>query len=173
MTLVLVEGPSDARAVETLARQRGTDLAAAGVRIEAMGGITNLGRWLVEHGRAADKVLVLYDAGEAAYVLRTVERIGVAVQLYVCDADLEDELIRGLGVPAALAVVEKAGDLELWETLTRQPFHRNRPAEAVLRRFMGTTSGRKSRYAGLLAEAAVELDCVPPPLDALLSAATG
>ena len=170
MTLVLVEGPSDAVAVETLARLRGTDLAAADVRIESMGGITNLGRWLAE---PVEPTLVLYDAGEAAYVNRTVERTGAAVHLHVCDADLEDELIRALGVPAVLEVVDRAGDLEQWEILTHQPFHRDRPDAAVLRRFMGTTSGRKVRYAGLLVEAAVELDCVPPPLAALLSAATG
>jgi hypothetical protein len=121
----------------------------------------------------ADQVLVLYDAGEAAYVQRTVERAGVPVGLYACDADLEDELIRALGVPGVLEVVERAGDLELWDLLTRQPFHRDRPTDVVLRRFMGTTSGRKLRYAGLLVEAAVELDRVPPPLAALLSDATG
>jgi hypothetical protein len=171
MTLVLVEGPSDAHAVETLARLRGVNLAAGDVRVEAMGGITNLGRWLAEP--VTEPTLVLYDAGEAAYVGRTVERTGADVRLHVCDADLEDELIRALGVPAALDVVDRAGDLDLWERLTLQPFHRDRPAEVVLRRFLGTTSGRKLRYAGLLVEAAVELDCVPPPLAALLSEATG
>ena len=171
MTLVLVEGPSDAVAVETLARLRGTDLATAGVRIVSMGGITNLGRWLAEP--VHEPTLVLYDADETAHVNRTIERTGAVVLLHVCDADLEDELIRALGVPAVLEVVDRAGDLEQWETLALQPFHRDRPVEAVLRRFMGTTSGRKIRYAGLLVEAAVELDCVPPPLAALLSAATG
>jgi hypothetical protein len=171
MTLVLVEGPSDAVAVETLARLRGTDLMAADVRIASMDGITNLGRFLIES--PDQPTLLMYDADETAFVERTVERTVAAVRRYVCDADLEDELIRALGVTAALTVVEKAGDLEQWETLTRQPFHRDRPDAAVLRRFMGTTSGRKVRYAGLLVEAAVELDCVPPPLAALLSDATG
>jgi hypothetical protein len=172
MTLVLVEGPSDARAVEVLARRRGRDLAADRVRVEAMGGITNLGRWLADLDHTHARVLVLHDAGESAYVHRTVERVGVVVGLHICEADLEDELIRALGVPAVLDVVAAAGELELWGTLTNQPFHRERPASAVLRRFMGTTSGRKIRYAGLLVEAAVELDCVPRPLDELLSAAT-
>jgi hypothetical protein len=171
MTLVLVEGPSDAVAVETLARLRGTDLAATDVHIATMGGITNLGSFLVEP--LVRPTLLMYDAGETTFVERAVERTGAVVRRYVCDADLEDELIRALGVTAALTVVEQAGDREQWEILTRQPFHRGRPDAAVLRRFLGTTSGRKIRYAGLLVEAAVELDCVPPPLAALLSDATG
>jgi hypothetical protein len=172
MTVVLVEGPSDARAVEELARLRGRNLAEEGVRVQPMGGITNLGRWLLELDHSGSRVLVLHDAGEAAYVRRAVERAGVGVGLHVCDADLEDELIRALGVPAVLDVVNAAGDLEPWETLTRQPFYRERPTHAVLRRFMGTTRGRKIRYAGLLVEAAVERDRVPPPLDAVLADAS-
>ena len=171
MTLVLVEGPSDAHAGATLARLHGADLEAAGVRVASMGGITNLGRFLdVSPDRPT---LLLHDAGEAPHVRRTLRRTGAEVAAFVCDADLEDELVRALGVPAALEVVERAGDLEQWRILTRQPFHRERPAAEVLRRFLGTTAGRKIRYAGLLVEAAVGLDAVPPPLEALLAAATG
>lgn len=169
MTTVLVEGPSDARAVEVLARRRGRDLGA--VRVESMGGVTNLGRWL-GHSPAGERVILLHDAGETAYVERAVTRSKVPVERFVCDADLEDELIRALGLAPALTVVEAAGDLELWQRLTRQPAHRERPPATVLRRFLGTTSGRKLRYAELLVEAAVELDCVPEPLDAVLTAAT-
>jgi hypothetical protein len=171
MTVVLVEGPSDARAVEELARLRGRDLAAEGVQVQPMGGITNLGRRLLALDHA-ERLLVLYDADATGYVRRAVERTGVEVGLHVCNADLEDELIRALGVPAVLDVVDAAGDREPWEILTRQPFHRERPAHVVLRRFMGTTRGRNIRYAGLLVEAAVELDRVPPPLEALLAAAS-
>lgn len=114
--------------------------------------------------------MLLHDAGETGYVERAVGRAGVTVERFVCDADLEDELVRALGLTAALRVVEEAGDLELWRRLTRQPYHRDRPPEAVLRRFFGTTRGRKIRYAGLLVEAAVELDRVPPPLASLLDA---
>jgi len=187
MTLVLVEGPSDLRALEVLARRRGVDLRAAAVRIEVLGGITNLARRIVPHvparpaagtvqehgGLPEERLLVLHDAGETPYVERAVARSGLPVETFVCDADLEDELVRGLGVPRALEVVAAAGDLERWETLTRQPFHRERPAADVLRRFLGTTSGRKVRYAELLVDAAVGLDRVPAPLQELLSAAIG
>jgi hypothetical protein len=41
-TVVLVEGVSDLRALETLAARRGHDLASAGVAIVAMGGSKNV-----------------------------------------------------------------------------------------------------------------------------------
>ena len=48
--VVLVEGASDRRAVETLARRRGRDLQAEGVAIVPMGGYGNLPRLLAEQG---------------------------------------------------------------------------------------------------------------------------
>jgi len=42
--IVLVEGTSDRRAVETLARRRGRDLPAEGVAIVPMGGYGNQSR---------------------------------------------------------------------------------------------------------------------------------
>lgn len=173
MTVLLVEGASDARAVEVLARLRGRDLAGEGVRVQQMGGITNLRRWLADLEGANGRLLLLHDSGATAFVERTLRRTSEPVDRYTCDADLEDEFIRALGVDAVLDVVAAAGEREQWEILTHQPFHRERPPPAVLRRFMGTHSGRKLRYAGLLVEAAVELDRVPPPLDAVLAAASG
>lgn len=157
--VVLVEGESDRVALLTLARARGLE---GDLPVVAMGGITNLGRHLAA---TPDDVrpVVLHDAGESAYVARTVARSGREVSLHVCDADLEDELIRALGVPAALEVVEAAGDLGAWRTLRRQPFHRGRDEAPVLRRFLGTTSGRKARYAALLV-AALDPAAAPRPL---------
>jgi hypothetical protein len=178
---VLVEGESDAEAVRALAEQRAVDLADRGVEVVPMGGVTNMARYVAELGPRGRglRLTGLYDAAEERFVRGGLERGGVAVGpdlarhgFHRCERDLEDELIRALGVPAVLEVVEAAGDRQPWETLTRQPFHRGRSAEVVLRRFMGTTSGRKLRYAGLLVEAGVELDRVPPPLVALLSDVT-
>ena len=47
--VVLVEGTSDGRAVETLARRRGRDLQAEGVAIVPMGGYGNLPRVLEQY----------------------------------------------------------------------------------------------------------------------------
>ena len=162
---MLVEGESDRTAVLTLAGRLGPDLASSAVI--AMGGITNLRRHLA--AVAADQqVAVLHDAGETAYVDRTLARHRGDVARFVCDADLEDELIRALGIPRVLQVVAAAGDLDAWHILLNQPFHRGRPEPAVLRRFFGTTSGRKDKYAALLA-AALDPAEVPAPLAGVLS----
>ena len=42
--VILVEGPSVERAIQRLARMRGVDLAAAGVDLVQLGGVTKLGR---------------------------------------------------------------------------------------------------------------------------------
>lgn len=171
-TVVLVEGESDRVALLTLAGLLGLDLARSGADVVAMGGVTNLGRHLRGLAPGVGAV-ALHDAGEAPYVARTVRaHPGPAPALFVCDADLEDELIRALGVPRVLDVVAGAGDLEAWRSLRRQPFHRERPEALVLRRFFGTTSGRKHKYAALLT-AALDPDRVPSPLAGALGAATG
>ena len=100
---------------------------------------------------------------------RALARQARPVFLHSCDIDLEDELIRALGVPACVEVIDAQGDSAAWATLLRQPFHRGRPEHEVLHRFLGTTSGRKIEYAGLLTHAACDLGRVPAPLDAVLA----
>ena len=95
------------------------------------------------------------------------ERLG----FYVCVADLEDELIRALGVDSVLRAVEAQGDLGSFRTLQKQPEWRGRPTDHQLRRFMGSGGSRKIRYARLLVEE-LDLDQVPRPLDGVLTHAT-
>jgi hypothetical protein len=178
--VVLVEGRSDQAAVETLAARRHLDLAARGVAVVAMGGITRLGHHLAVYGPAARDVALagLYDAGEERVVRRALARAGLGAGLsrpevassgfFVCVDDLEDELIRSLGGDAVEAVIEAAGELAPLRTMQRQPAQRERSRAAQLRRFMGTRSGRKIRYGTLLVDAAVDRKCVPAPLDAVL-----
>ncbi|WP_309647260.1 hypothetical protein [Nocardioides sp.] len=166
MTLVLVEGASDQRAVLTLAARLGRDLD--GVDVVSMQGITNLARHLgqVDSGR---RTLGLYDIGEAAYVARVLERAGGDPRgFFACDVDLEDELIRALGSDRVLEVVDEQGGLTSFRTLQKQAAHRGRPVAGQLRRFLSSHSGHKLRYAGLLVEA-LDLDRVPPPLGALIA----
>jgi hypothetical protein len=167
MTLVLVEGASDERAVLTLARRLGRDLD--GVDVVPMHGVTNLGR----HLAAADprrRTLGLYDVGAATYVARVLARTGTdPAGFHGCDADLEDELIRAVGTEGVLRVVEAEGGLASFTTLQKQAAHRDRPVGAQLHRFLSSHSGHKLRYAGLLVQA-LELDRVPPPLGGLIAA---
>jgi hypothetical protein len=178
--VVLVEGLSDQLALETLAERRGLDLEALGVGVLPMGGAQAIGRFLNRFGpRGLDLRLAgLCDAREEKDFRRELERAGLGSNLtpadlerlgfYVCSADLEDELIRALGVESVLRVVEAHGDLGAFRTLQKQPEWRGRPTEQQLRRFMGSGGSRKIRYARLLV-AQLELDKVPRPLDRVLS----
>ena len=179
--VVLVEGRSDRAAIETLAARRGHDLAADGVAVVAMGGITLLGRHLAVYGpEGRDLELTgLYDAGEERVVSRALARSGLGDGLdrerlsehgfQVCVDDLEDELIRALGTETLETVIAAEGELATFRTMQRQPAQRERPLTAQLRRFLGTRSGRKVRYGTLLVEAAVDAGCVPEPLEAVLA----
>jgi hypothetical protein len=175
-TVVLVEGSSDQVALETLAARRGRDLADEGIAVVAMGGARNIRRYLERFGpRGLNLGLAgLCDAGEEGDFRRGLEWAGLGANLgraemealgfYVCVADLEDELIRCLGAAAVEQVVEAQGELGSFRTFQRQPAWRARPSQEQLRRFIGTHSGRKVRYARLLVDA-LELTSVPRPLD--------
>ena len=91
-----------------------------------------------------------------------------ALGFFACSADLEDELIRALGVQAVEAVIEAAGEAKSLRLLAGMPAQRGWSRDAVLRRFLGVRSGRKARYAALLVDA-LEPGRVPDPLAALLA----
>ena len=178
--VVLVEGVSDQRALQALAERRGRNLEAERVVIVPIGGATNIGRFLDRYGphRHDVRVAGLCDAGEEAAYRRGLERAGFgsmisradmeALGFHVCVEDLEDELIRSLGAEAVERVIEARGDLPSFRILQQQPAQRARSSEDQLRRFMGTRGGRKIEYATLLVDA-LDLACVPRPLDRLLS----
>ncbi len=177
---MLVEGPSDRNALEALAERRGRDLAAEGVAVEPIGGAQAVGRYLEHYGPRGLGVRVagLYDSGEEAAVGRCLERAGLGSDLaradmellgfFACVADLEDELIRSLGVGAVEQVVAGQGELRSFRVFQRQPAQREVPIDRQLRRFMGTHSGRKIHYARLLVEA-LDPARVPRPLDRVLA----
>jgi hypothetical protein len=164
---------SDQLAVEALAARRGRDLAAEGVVVRPIGGAGNIRRFLellIPHGI---RVVGLCDAGEEGDFRLAVERAGLGADLgragfYVCDADLEDELIRCLGAARVEQIVEEQGELGRFRTFQIQPAQRARPIEAQLRRFMGTRGGRKIQYAPALV-GALDLARVPRPLDGVLA----
>ena len=180
LSVVLVEGVSDQAAVEALAARVGRDLDAERIGVVPIGGAQAIGRFVERYGpRGLDVRLAgLCDAAEERDFQRALERAGLGERLtrgdmeelgfYVCDADLEDELIRALGVPAVEAVLAANGDLNPFRTFQKQPAWRGRPAERQLRRFMGSADKRKIRYARLLVEA-LPLERVPRPLMQVLA----
>lgn len=179
---MLVEGDSDRVALLTLAERYGRDLAADGVSVVAMGGITNTRSFASRYGPhgLGLPIVGLYDAPDedklrgglaAAGLADAMEPEGLTrLGFYKCSADLEDELIRALGVEAVEGVIEAAGETRSLQLLAGMPVQRGWTREAVLRRFLGVRSGRKARYAALLVEA-LELERVPEPLAAVVTRA--
>jgi hypothetical protein len=180
--LVLVEGISDQIAVETAAMGQGRDLEAEGVVIVPIGGAHAISRFLTELGPLGSRVRLaglcdareeeIFRRGLVAGRLRSpqagteIEQLG----LYICVDDLEDELVRAVGIAAVEALFDSQGDLGSFRSIQNQPAWRGRELHAQMRRFLGSGSRRKLRYARLLVQAAVERDAVPRPLDALLTA---
>ncbi|MCE9620972.1 MAG: hypothetical protein K8R99_01355 [Actinomycetia bacterium] len=160
-TVVLVEGESDRLALEAAAIVCGVDLTRAGVEVVAIGGATNIGRFVRTYDSV--RLAALCDVGERRLFARHFEQ-----GLFVCERDLEDELIRALGVERVEKVIESEGELQSLRTLQQMPFHRDRTTSEHLHRFIGSRSGRKQRYGALLASA-LAADELPRPLRDLLA----
>jgi hypothetical protein len=158
--VLLVEGESDAAVVRVLAR--GLPLP----EVLVTGGATGARRTLQALPERPDEVLALCDEREAPGVERVLD--GPSDAVFVCRADLEDELIRALGTRGAEAVLAATADLRSFRTLQGQPQHRDRPVEQQLHRFIAAGSGRKARIDAALA-AALPDGAVPPPIAALLA----
>jgi hypothetical protein len=164
-TAILVEGHSDVLAVRAMAERAGRDLDAEGVVVLSLGGGGGFDaalRLLGPAGRGFE-LLGLCDVDHEAHWARRLEAAGLGSRLdragiealgfYVCDRDLEDELIRTLGVDGVERVIADAGETFSLDVLARQPAHREDERHDTLRRFFGTKSGRKARYAPLLVAA--------------------
>ena len=179
-TIVLVEGLSDKAAIDALAKRRGRNLSDEGITIIAIGGATKIWGFLDLLGPLGldVKLAGLCDIGEERHFRRALQRAGFGINLsksametlgfYICDADLEDELIRSLGVNPTLEVIAAQGDLGRFYLFRRQPEWQEQSSQAQLRRWLGTTAHRKISYAALLVDA-LDLDRVPVPLDRLLT----
>jgi hypothetical protein len=178
--VVLVEGISDQAALESLAARRGRNLVAEGVYVVPMGGATNIESFLrlFGPGGLGARLVGLCDEAEEPAFRRGLARAGFGpgparadlerLGFYVCVADLEEEMIRSLGADAVERLIAAEGELAPLRSFRRQPAQRDRPREQQLRRFMGTRSGRKARYARVLA-GALDLTRVPRPLDRVLA----
>jgi hypothetical protein len=141
-----------------------------------MGGATSILRFLNRYGPdgAGHRLLGLCDARESRGIARALARAGIGtgplpeLGFHVCEADLEDELIRCLGVDAVLNVIAAQGELASFRILQQQPSQRGQPIQAQLRRFFGGRSGNKIRYARLLVEA-LPTGQAPTPLARLVA----
>ena len=177
-TVVLVEGRSDAAALEVLATRSGRDFDAEQIAVIPIGGATAVRRFLDPLGPSGLDLRLagLVDAAEERFFRQAVqddrhpeltrdemEQLG----FFACDPDLEHELVRAVGTERTLAIIDELGQAKALNTFRNQPAQRERPLEAQLFRFMATMSGRKSLYATALANA-VDVDRIPRPLKELL-----
>ncbi len=175
--VVLVEGISDKLAVEALAERRGRDLEAERVAVLAIGGAHAIGKVLDHYGPngLGFRLAGLCDAREERHVARALEHAGFGSGLtrdameslgfYVCDVDLEDELVRSVGAEGVEDLIEAQG-----EWLSFQRFRRQLEKRRLsrLRQLHGFMWNRKIRYAPLLVRA-LDLAQVPRPLDRVLA----
>lgn len=177
-SVVLVEGESDRAAVETIAKRLDRDMH--GVEVVAMGGSspfpTYLNDLVVDRGFSG-RLSGLCDLAETNDLLRGLESAGFGADLspedaealgfFLCDEDLEDEMIRSIGTDPILEIFEREGELRGFHKFQNQPAWRGRALEDQIHRFLGIRSGRKVRYGSLLAKA-VPLDRIPEPLAGVL-----
>lgn len=179
--VILVEGESDKAALEAAARVRGDDLADLSILV--MGGATNMVRFLRESVAQGLRTAGLYDTGERAHVVRAAFQAGLTdrrdpgalerLGFFVCDPDLEGELIAAVGADRILEIVaDQSEDGRRFRKLAGQPEWRERPVEEQLRRWFGSGGSRKVRYATLLV-AALPPGSLPTPLAAVLDHALG
>ncbi|MFD1506981.1 aminoglycoside adenylyltransferase family protein [Georgenia yuyongxinii] len=175
--IVLVEGPSDAAVVRTLARARGIT-TGDGVEVVPMGGITNVGRFLDMFGLDAPgrELLGLCDAPEERFVVQALRAHGVRVGsrkemaehgFFVCEADLEHEMLRAVGTATVEGVLASRGELARFRAFQRQPGWRGRSLHDQLHRFAGSGSGRKPSLTEHLAQRLTPAT-TPEPLARLL-----
>jgi hypothetical protein len=145
-----------------------------------MGGAANIGHFASALGPPGLGLPLagLCDEGEEQQLRRGLALAGLApgpgraglrrAGFHICVADLEDELIRALGVDAVDDVIETQGEARRLRALRNQPAQLGRSPERQLRRFIAGRSGAKLRYAVALT-GALDLGRLPPPLDGLLA----
>ena len=178
--VILVEGASDRIAVEAAARRLGWDLA--GVAVVSAEGVGNIGGLAARYRGLGVPVAGLCDLAEVVWVCRALVKAKVGIALdraglaalgfHALDRDLEDELIRAVGLERVLDLLAEHGDLEAFRTLQRQRAWRDAALTDQLRRFLAAGAGRKIRYAGVFVEA-LALERMPAPVLAVLAALPG
>lgn len=175
-TAVLVEGASDRAAVQRLAERMRRELWSEGVVVLAIAGATNVERFIGILGPSGRHLNLagLCDRAEAPEFANALRQAGIDERstpatlnkagFFVCDGDLEEELIRSVGPKGVLEVMRGQGQLRSFRRFQNQPAQREKSLDAQIWRWMGN---HKIRYASLLVDA-LDLDRVPPPLSGLL-----
>ena len=127
MAVVLVEGITDRLALEAVAARLGLDVT--GVEIVPIGGAQAVRRAAAEY--EGERVAGRCDLNEERFFRRVVPDA-----TFVCVKDIEDELIRAVGVPRAEELLGPQGELATFRHFQNQPAWRGRPAAEGLPRWL-------------------------------------
>ena len=150
---------------ETLAARAGRDLEAEGVSIVPMGGATNIREFVDRFGPqgSISELAGLCDEREQHLFRAALEHV------FVCVADLEDELIRALGTARrrSTSSTRKASSRRSGSCRSN-PTNEAGTSTSSCGDSWAPVPGRKLHYARVLVEA-LDLGSVPRPLEDLLA----
>lgn len=178
--VILVEGQSDKYALEAVAAKKKRNLDADSVTIVAMrgaGGIATFLNLLGSNGLKL-KLAGLCDAKEESKWARALESHGMGAKLdraamstigfEVCDADLEEVLIKAVGEKTILAIIDAQGDKAEFDTFVKQPTQNAKPVVQQLHDFLHLR-GRNITYAPLMVDA-IDATKLPAVLERVINA---
>jgi len=181
-TVVIVEGETDRVALVEAARRLGRDLDAERVAVTPIGGAHAITRFLRDLEDQRDVTIAgLCDEAEEPIFRSALQGAGYGSDLsgadleragfFVCRADLEDELIRAVGIEAIERLTGAEGDARAWSTFRRQPAWHGQPTDQQFRRFVRSVSTRNVRYIRAIVDA-LDPEHLPHPLASLLARVT-
>lgn len=169
---ILVEGESDKAALETLAPRFGVDFEAEQITVRVINGAGNFRTAIADSVAQGHRVGGLYDEGEERYVAGALNRQEgedlTRQGFFACRRDLEEELIRALGVAGVTAILEARNDLKSFRQFQGQDAHSAESADEQLRRYISANGSRKREYAARMAEE-VAFEDAPEPLTGLIN----
>lgn len=177
MTVILVEGISDYFVVRLLAHQAARSLDGEGVTVLSMEGAGMLRTYVALLGPHGFQLRLagLCDVDAEASWLATLQDAGVPVHdrasmesngFFVCDQDLEDELVRAIGDAETQSVIAAEGEAAAFAAFAAQQGNVGLSVTEQLVRFLRRS---KPKWSPLLAERAAHLGNVPAVLTRLLS----
>ena len=118
---------------------------------------------ICDSDKESDWATVLLNAGMIAKADRPSMH---GAGFFVCDRDLEDELVRAYGAANVVALIQEEGEGAAFVRFTGQPVHKAKSLDEQLMAFI--QKGRKVRYAPLIVER-LELSKIPPSLEQVTS----
>jgi predicted ATPase len=174
--IMFVEGPSDHLAILALAKKKNLSLDSLGVSIVTLNGAGILTWYLKLFGPSGFGLSLcgLCDSDHLSEWSKVLEGAGLgtnlsqatmeAIGFFVCVRDLEDELIKALGLAKVIQIIDQIGDNGAWNIFCQQPKNKGLSQAEQLHAFL---TKRKVLYAPLLVSKLSTT--IPRPLEEVLT----